>query len=64
MPWMRNLRTGPDARAGCDNPRGLADFLERERIELRRDLALEPGLVTLARMLARPATIALVGLRP
>jgi hypothetical protein len=39
---------------------GLTDLLEREGIELRRDLALEPRLVTLARMLARPPAIALV----
>src|SRR5580692_348087 len=58
---MRYLSSGPDARAGCERePRRLGDLLERKRVELRREFALEPGLVALARMLARPAAIAAV----
>lgn len=54
MPRVRHLRTGPYPRAGRERQaRGLPDLAERELIELRRDLALEPGLVALARMLAR-----------
>jgi hypothetical protein len=34
------------------------DFRERKRVELRRDLALEPRLIALTRMLACPAAIA------
>jgi hypothetical protein len=56
MPRMRHLCSSPDARAGCERQAcGLADVLEREGIELRRDLAFEPRLVALPRMLARPA---------
>ena len=58
---MRYLCTRPDARACRERQsRGLADLLERERVELWRDLALEPCLVSLAWMLARPAAIAAV----
>jgi len=54
MPRVWDFRTGPYPRARRQRQsRGLADLLERERIELRRDLALEARLVALARMLAR-----------
>jgi hypothetical protein len=46
--------------AARDNP-VTRDLLERECIELRRDFALKPAFVTLARMLARPAAIAVMG---
>jgi hypothetical protein len=56
---MRNLCARSDARARREREScRLAHLLERERIELWRDLALEPGLVTLLRMLARPVAIA------
>jgi hypothetical protein len=59
VPRVRHLRASPDTRAGGERQaRGLADLLERERIEPRRNLALEPRLVALVRMLARPAAIA------
>src|ERR1700729_2315620 len=59
MPRMRPPRTGPNARAVCEGQaRRGRDLRERKRVELRCDLALEPRLVALARMLARPTTIA------
>ena len=55
MPWMRNLRTPSNARESCERqPSRFADLLERERIEHWRDLALEPGIIALGRMLAHP----------
>jgi hypothetical protein len=55
MPWMRHLRARPNPRAGRERQAcRVGDLLEREAVEFRRDLALEPRLVTLARMLARP----------
>jgi hypothetical protein len=63
MPRMRHFRACADARTGCEGEaRSLANLLERKRIELRRDLALEPRPVALARMLARPAAIAAMSL--
>jgi hypothetical protein len=63
MPGMRHPSPGPNARAGWDRQaRGVTELLERERVELRRNLALEPGLVALARMLACPAPIAAMAL--
>ena len=44
--------------AANDRARCGRDLRERKDIELRRDLALEPRLVALAWMLARPAAIA------
>lgn len=40
----------------------MSDLLERECVELRRDLALEPCLVALIRVLARPVAIAAMAL--
>jgi hypothetical protein len=61
VPWMQELRSSPDSRAGPERQsRGLADLLKRKRVELQNDLALEPRLVALARMLAPPAAIAAV----
>ena len=54
----RHLCPGADARARRERePCSLADLLEREGIELLRNLALEPGFVALGRMLARPTAI-------
>jgi hypothetical protein len=59
MSRMRHPRPGPNARAGCEGQaRRGRDLREGKRIELRRDLALEPRFVALARMLARPVAIA------
>jgi hypothetical protein len=59
MPRTRHLRACPDARACRERqPRRSDDLFERERVEPWRDLALEPRLVALARMLAGPAAIA------
>jgi len=56
---MRHPHSGPDARASRERQsRRGCDLPERECVELRRDLALEPRLVALVRMLARPAAIA------
>jgi hypothetical protein len=56
---MRHSRTGPDARASRERQAGgLGHCAERKRVEFRCDLALESRLVVLARMLARPASIA------
>ena len=58
---MWNLCACSDSRAGRKRQAcGPGDLSERERIELRHDLALEPGPVALARMLASPAAIAAV----
>jgi hypothetical protein len=63
VPRMRHLRARSNARARRKRqPSGFADLLERISVELRRDLAAEPGLVALARMLARPAAIAAMAL--
>src|ERR1700722_17555039 len=63
MPRVRYPRSAPNPRAGGERQaRCLTDLLECERIELRRDLALEPCLVALAWMLARPVAIALMRL--
>jgi hypothetical protein len=60
---MRDSSAGPEARAGRERkPRRLADLGKGKRIELRRDLALEPGLVALVRMLASPGAIAAMAL--
>ena len=57
-------RTGPDSRAGRERQtRYLGDLAEREAVELRRDLALEPRVIALSRMLARPAAIAAMPVR-
>lgn len=49
MPRMRRVHASSNTRAGCERQaRCGRDFLERERIELRYDLALEPRLVALA----------------
>lgn len=58
MPRMRYPRSGTNPRAGCERQaRRRGDLLERKRVEFPRDLALEPSLVALARMFARPAAI-------
>ena len=44
-------------QAASDSPGRLADLAKREAVKLRRDLALEPRLVALARMLARKAAL-------
>jgi len=55
---MRYPRASPEARAGRKGKtRSLADLGEREGVEFQQYLALEPRLVALARMLARPAAI-------
>ena len=58
MAWMRDARTGPDARA-CrkGEPCSFTHLVKRERIEVRRDLALEPRLLAPARVLAGPPAI-------
>lgn len=59
MPRMRRSRTSSNARARCERQACSGrNLLERERVEPRRDLALESRLVALALMLARPAAIA------
>jgi hypothetical protein len=59
VPRVRSLCASTNARAGTERQaRGLADLAERECIELWCDLALEPRLIALARMLARPAAVA------
>ena len=59
---MRDSRSRANARARRQRQsRRLRDLAERERIELRRDLALEARLVALIWMLARPAAISAVG---
>jgi hypothetical protein len=56
---LRHARSSSDARTRREGQaRRSRDLCERERIELRHDLALEPGRVTLARVLARPGAIA------
>jgi hypothetical protein len=61
--WWHS-RAGPNARACRQRQaRRGRDLLERERIELRHDLAREPCLVALAGMLARPAAIAAMPVR-
>lgn len=56
---MRNVLAGADARACRERQtRDRRDLLERKGVELRHNLAFEPGLVTPARMLAGPAAIA------
>src|SRR5579863_6695343 len=63
MPRMRHPRPGPNARAGCEGQaRRGRDLREGKRVELRRDLALEPPVVALIRMLARPAAISAMSL--
>jgi hypothetical protein len=60
---MRHPRACPDTRAGCERkPRRFRDFPERKSVELRHYFALEPRLVTLARVLARPVAIAAMAL--
>jgi hypothetical protein len=58
MPRVRNLRASADARARCERQAcRVRDLLERQCVEPRRDLALEPRVIALAWMLARPAAI-------
>jgi hypothetical protein len=54
VPRMRYARNRANPRACRERQaRRGCDLCERERIEPRRDLVLEPGLVALAGMLAR-----------
>ena len=56
---MRDPRARADTRARRKRQaRRCRDLFQRKGIEFRSDLALEPGLVPLPWMLARPAVIA------
>src|ERR1700688_136569 len=59
MSRMGRARSGPETRAGGEGKsRRLRDLSERERIELRRDLAQEPGPIARFGVFLRPLTVA------
>jgi hypothetical protein len=58
MPRMWDSYSRPKPRAGCEGQaRRLRDLAEREGVELRRDLAQEPGRIVLLRVLFRPLPV-------